>query len=297
MIDATEIHAVAPKLDLQKLHNYVPHLQAGAARFAISTFLRETMYVAQLLEESGQFQWFREFASGREYEGRRDLGNIYPGDGERYKGRGPIQLTGRANYTHYGALLGLDLVGHPEWLETPQVGFLVSASYWSQNNLNAYADARNLTGCTRIINGGLNGLSERKRYYELCLQKFSRQDPHNPIPEEVRDYPTPEPHPTEFQDVQILFKAKPAQAGEDIPVGFIEKGSTWAPLRPVCDALGLQIVNVLHNLAVISRSDLSNRAIECRVIKGKGYSPLRAIANYAGVKIDFEPRNMTAVVG
>lgn len=292
MIIESEIHAVIPAFSLQKIHNYVPHLRAGAAKFQINTFLRECMYVAQILEESGGLKWMRELASGREYEGRRDLGNIYPGDGERFKGRGPFQLTGRANYVHYGAVLGLDLVAHPEWVETPQVGFMVAAAYWDQHHLNAYADQRDLVGCTRIINGGLNGLAERKRYYELCLNKFSRNDPASPIPEEIRNQP-PAPLTDEFTDVFIRVHGDPVVLNSDLSLGFIQAGKVWVPLRSVCNHLQIQIQNVVHGAASISKSGSEPASVPCIILKDVGYSPIRQIAEYAGLKVNYNADNRT----
>ena len=89
-----------------------------------------------------------------------------PGDGKRFKGRGPIQLTGRANYQKFGALLGIDLVGQPELAAAPEVAFETAGLYWKRKGLNELADADNFTEITRRINGGQNGAAERVRFYE-----------------------------------------------------------------------------------------------------------------------------------
>jgi hypothetical protein len=96
----------------------------------------------------------------------RKLGNIQPGDGKRFKGRGPIQLTGRANYQRFGQLLGLNLVTAPEQAAQPTVGFRTAALYWANRGLNELADVWNFREITRRINGGYNGLPDRQKYFE-----------------------------------------------------------------------------------------------------------------------------------
>lgn len=126
--------------------------------------LRLAHFMAQLAHESGGFRYMEEIASGQAYEGRGDLGNIQPGDGKRYKGRGPIQLTGRTNYRDYGQALGIDFERHPEIVSTPSIGLIAGLEYWKRKGLNALADADNIEAITRKINGGLNGFAERKAY-------------------------------------------------------------------------------------------------------------------------------------
>lgn len=126
--------------------------------------LRLAHFLAQLIHESGSFRYMEEIASGQAYEGRRDLGNTEPGDGKRYKGRGPIQITGRANYRRYGARIGIDIERHPEIASYPSVGLHLALEYWKLNGLNTLADADNVLGITKLINGGTNGLDDRKQH-------------------------------------------------------------------------------------------------------------------------------------
>lgn len=123
--------------------------------------LRLAHFMGQCAHESMGFLYMEEIASGADYEGRADLGNTQPGDGRRYKGRGPIQLTGRANYRRVGRLIGIDLEAHPEAVSLPSVGLLVGCVFWSEAGLNALADADDLDRITRRINGGTNGLADR----------------------------------------------------------------------------------------------------------------------------------------
>jgi len=119
-------------------------------------------FMAQLIHESGGFKYMEEIASGAAYEGRKDLGNTQPGDGKLFKGRGPIQLTGRANYRRYGQLFGIDFERHPELPAIPSIGLHVACEFWKQNGLNGRAGNDDLNGITRAINGGVNGLADRQ---------------------------------------------------------------------------------------------------------------------------------------
>ncbi|EOR08300.1 glycoside hydrolase family 19 protein [Acinetobacter tandoii] len=124
--------------------------------------LRFAHFIAQLAHESGNFKYMQEIASGAAYEGRKDLGNVMAGDGVRFKGRGPIQLTGRANYKKYGQALGIDFESHPELVATPSIGLLVACKFWTSNALNELADKDDVLSITKKINGGTNGLNDRK---------------------------------------------------------------------------------------------------------------------------------------
>lgn len=139
---------------------------AAAIRFPeygiMDSPLRLAHFMAQLMHESGCFKYMEEIASGAAYEGRKDLGNTERGDGIRFKGRGPVQLTGRANYRKYGRIIGIDLERHPTVAAVPSVGLWTALEYWKQNNLNAIADRDDVVLITRRINGGENGLQDRK---------------------------------------------------------------------------------------------------------------------------------------
>ncbi len=126
--------------------------------------LRLAHFMAQLVHESGGFRYMEEIASGSAYEGRADLGNVKPGDGVRYKGRGPIQCTGRANYRKYGRLIGIDLENHPEIAAVPSIGLHVGLEFWRDHKLNSLADADDILTITKRINGGKNGLDDRKMH-------------------------------------------------------------------------------------------------------------------------------------
>jgi len=149
-----------------RLDAMLPYLLEGMKKYAINTKLRHNHFIAQLAHESGEFRYMEELASGAAYEGRKDLGNTQAGDGVRFKGRGLIQITGRANYTAVGKALGVDFLSSPELLETPQYAVISACWFWNSRNLNVLADKDDFLGITKKVNGGTNGLSDRKMYLD-----------------------------------------------------------------------------------------------------------------------------------
>ncbi|MDP1825334.1 MAG: peptidoglycan-binding protein [Archangium sp.] len=164
-----QLHRIMPSLPMSKARTYLPLLNRAMAEAKINTKPRKAMFLAQLAHESVSLRYFEEIASGAAYEGRTDLGNIHPGDGVRYKGRGPIQLTGRSNYRAAGRALGLPLERKPKMAAQPSVGFRTAAWFWSSRGLNRYADRGDFREVTRRINGGYNGLADRLAYYRRAL--------------------------------------------------------------------------------------------------------------------------------
>lgn len=166
MITEQVIESIAPKA--KKAAEIAANMAKYCPPAGIDTPIRQAHFLAQLAHESGGFIYDHELwgptPAQKKYEGRKDLGNTVAGDGRRYAGRGYIQLTGRANYTTYGKALGLDLVGNPEIAATPEVAVRVAIEYWDSHHLNGFADKDDITTITRKINGGLNGLEDRKAY-------------------------------------------------------------------------------------------------------------------------------------
>ena len=176
MITDDELRQVMPNCAATKRADYLPFIQQAMQEFEITSYLRETAFLAQLAHESAELRYMEEIASGAAYEGRKDLGNTQPGDGTRYKGRGPIQLTGRANYQKYGDLLSLDLINNPTVAATKEVGFRIAGLFWQSHGLNELADQQQFETITRRINGGLNGQADRVMYYERAKKVLSKDD-------------------------------------------------------------------------------------------------------------------------
>jgi putative chitinase len=164
-LTAAQLRAIMPELPEARARECIPYLNQAMQQAQIDTRLRRAAFLAQLAVESAELRFFEELGTGEAYEGREDLGNTRPGDGRRYKGRGPIQLTGRVNYRAAGVDLDLDLEDSPELAARIDVGFRVAGWFWTTRGLNALADAGDFREITRRINGGYNGLTTRERYY------------------------------------------------------------------------------------------------------------------------------------
>jgi putative chitinase len=165
-------------ITLEQMKKIIPHaglkvgvffgpLTEAMTEFGIDTPARQAAFLAQVAHESGSLRYVRELASGRAYEGRVDLGNTQPGDGVRFKGRGLIQITGRANYRACSLALFGDarLLDRPEILEQAVPACRSAAWFWSSRGLNALADTGNFRAITRAINGGYNGMPDRLAHY------------------------------------------------------------------------------------------------------------------------------------
>ena len=138
--------------------------------YGINTRLRIAHFMGQVTHECAGFRTTEEFASGADYEGRLDLGNTKQGDGKRYKGRGLIQLTGRHNYKAIGQILQIPLEDDPLLAAEPIISLKIACEYWKKRTINKAADRDDLIKATRLVNGGLNGLNDRRKY----LQKAKR---------------------------------------------------------------------------------------------------------------------------
>lgn len=141
--------------------------------WTINTPQRQAMFIAQVLHESGEFRYLEELG-GDKYLSKYDTGTLAKrlgntpeadGDGQLYKGRGLIQITGKDNYQKCGQALKLTLLKNPHLLENPRHAVASACWFWFSKNLNKWADAGAFTSCAKAINGGLNGIEDRKEYW------------------------------------------------------------------------------------------------------------------------------------
>lgn len=175
MFSQETLKFIMPNATDNDIETYVDPINQCLNDYDILTTERASAFIAQVAHESGSLRYKEEIADGSAYEGRQDLGNVYPGDGKRYKGRGLIQLTGRYNYRAAGKAMGLPLEDNPELVvKDPLINAGIAGWYWQSRKINAVADKGDFQQVTRLINGGLNGYSDRLQYWEkanIALQK------------------------------------------------------------------------------------------------------------------------------
>lgn len=150
-----------------RLDPHLPYIVPAMMTARIDTPETVAAFLAELAHESGEYRYMEELADGSAYEGRADLGNIEPGDGVRFKGHGPIQITGRANHMACGAMLGIDLIAEPRLICTPRYGTASACWFWNFKKLSPLAERGWFKTISRIINGGENGMADRLHYWEV----------------------------------------------------------------------------------------------------------------------------------
>ncbi|MGE0490449.1 MAG: D-Ala-D-Ala carboxypeptidase family metallohydrolase [Vulcanimicrobiota bacterium] len=270
MITADELAQVMPNLKEARLKKLLPFLQEAMKEFKINTHGREAAFIAQLAHESGELQFMEELADGSDYEGRVDLGNTHPGDGRRFKGRGPIQLTGRHNYTLYGEKLKLNLVENPEQAAKPEVGFRIAGLYWSLNGLNQLADEGDFFQITQRINGGQRGREHRERFHERALRVLSKGD-------------------KEFEPGPSLFVN-----GQPVPDASLSRdGATLVKLRAIAEKGLFRILSTDNDVATIQLPDKSNHQVAMVIIDSNGYVAVRDLP----FQIKFDATNKSVSIG
>lgn len=150
---------------------FIDGLNKTLEQYNIDSPIKIAAFLSQIGVESGELKYVRELGNSKYFE-KYDTGSIAKrlgnspeadGDGERYRGRGLIQITGKANYKLCGDALGLDLINNPEILEQPEYAWKSAGWYWNLRHINNYAD--DIVKVTRLVNGGTNHLEERTAYY------------------------------------------------------------------------------------------------------------------------------------
>jgi putative chitinase len=180
MLTVAVFNAVCPRCPSARVARVVAALNAAFADSTVSTPVHLAAFLAQAAHESGEFQHWHERWGPTDAQRRYEppstlattLGNTQPGDGFRYRGRGPFQLTGRANYRECGARLGLPLEADPDLVEQVPVGCRTAVDYWDTRQLSRWADGTQagFRMMTRLLNGGANGLPSRETYHDAARQ-------------------------------------------------------------------------------------------------------------------------------
>lgn len=181
-ISEQQLLAIMPKAryayqnsGVSRAQKFLPYINRYMEEFNINTTLRVAHFLSQIAHESAELQYTEELGNAsyfKKYDGRKDLGNVIPGDGAKYKGRGLIQITGRANYKAYKDFCGFDVLAQPQLLAQPLGATRSACWFWKTKGLNALADADDLIKITKRINGGTNGLQERTAYLKRAKQQF-----------------------------------------------------------------------------------------------------------------------------
>src|SRR5262245_1443449 len=160
-LDAAEI-AQSTGCPPANVARYWPDIQKACVENGLTDRASIIAVLATIATEVGSFEPINEFGGDayfkKNYEGRKDLGNVHPGDGVRYHGRGFIQVTGRANYRGYGQKLGVDLEDHPELALDPDVATRILGTYFKDHGIADFARRGDWTGVRKKVNGGTNGL-------------------------------------------------------------------------------------------------------------------------------------------
>lgn len=190
LVTPVQFSQLFPRLSYREREDYLVALIPALYEFLVFTSERIAAFLAQCGHESMGLYFWKEIWGPTDaqlmYEPphptARWLGNTQHGDGKLFCGRGPLQLTGRGNYREAGLALGLPLEEHPEMVEEPRVGFRTSARFWRTRGCNELADHREFVEITRRINGGLNGLDDRFRWWRRACIAL---DLELPVPLEV----------------------------------------------------------------------------------------------------------------
>ncbi len=165
----------------ERAQAFLDPLNAAMGEFEVNSPGRQAAFIAQIGHESGELRWLKEIwgptAAQKAYEppSRKaaELGNTQLGDGYRYRGRGLIQITGRANYRACGQALGLDLEGDPEQLAEPVPACRSAGWFWKSHGLNELADAGDFEQITQRINGALTGKADRLALYSRAQEALA----------------------------------------------------------------------------------------------------------------------------
>jgi len=298
-VGAATILAAATGLSAARAAEILPAVSDGLKASQCTNVNRIAMWLAQVGHESAGFNATEEYASGTAYEGRADLGNTQPGDGVRFKGRSWIQITGRNNYAAFSrwcsgkglVLSPTEFVDNPKRLAELRWAGIGAAWYWTvaRPDINALSDRQDLETVTRRINGGTNGLADRRDRYnrallqgDALLQLLATSEPLDPIEELLMSdlqveslsiYATPgEPLIPIVRMVQAIDAAEHRKLVED----WARTGDADALSRIARTAAGQgkfrDAATIAHAKAVLADIEATNPAVLQEFISQKGQS-------------------------
>jgi predicted chitinase len=204
--------------------------------FDITNKRRAAAWFGNVAKESGELYYTEEIASGAAYEGRADLGNTHPGDGVRFKGRGYIQITGRANYTRIAQELGIPCVANPDLLENMPYRWTTAGYYWknvsSLGDLNLIADEGNFERTVLGVRGGPD--PQRRAYYDRAMSA---------LPDDLT-IPDAEPAPAPNPESKAVVLKKGLDKDGSPNVAYVREHPTNYDWRPDVEKLTSRLVNM-----------------------------------------------------
>jgi putative chitinase len=214
MLTILDLKSIMPAAPVKRIELFLPWLNKYMMVYEVNTSARKCAFLANVGHESLSLHYVKEIASGKAYEGRKDLGNIVVGDGVKFKGRGLIQITGRDNYMKCSRnLFGNEkrLIESPELLEQPQYAVQSACWFWNDRAINQRADKidtelplvdNNLQAFKAVVkrvNGGYNGLADRIESFSASVPRPEdlTREPGHP---NSSNYQKPSPLPSGAND-------------------------------------------------------------------------------------------------
>lgn len=197
-LTAEQLKKISPGTPLDRINTFLPFLNKHLPAYGIDTATEVASFLSQVLHESGGLKWMKELwgpsAQQSKYErdfsqpwpelqrGKRNfvatnLGNSEKGDGKLLMGRGPLQITGRKNYTRMSKDMFGDnrLLKNPDLLSLPEYGIQSACIYWKWTKMDKVDDDLHITQETKKVNGGYNGLDDRQKYFSRAISVFKIQ--------------------------------------------------------------------------------------------------------------------------
>lgn len=279
-ISIENLRAIMPRLSYSKATQLINPLNSALVEFEINTRLRIAAFLAQLAVESAELTVWEEnlnySASGllkifkkyftakqaaqyakqpqkianRVYANRGGNGNESSGDGWKYRGRGPIQITFADNYTKYGSMIGINLLENPDLALRPDVGFRLAGAYWKLNTLNVLADKGDIVGITKRINDGITGLAERQAFYAKAKTVLAPIDSEPPSSVSSIFANTNSSGSASIPSNQSSAETQPKQINEQIKSEKLPTDSSVDAIKlpKVSPSLKSQVVGYWHQL-------------------------------------------------
>lgn len=255
-ISVADLRALAPAGAPAILNALAPQLGPMLDRYGINTPLRVAHFLAQAAHETAGFTTLVELGSEAYFNKRygpgtgagKRLGNTQVGDGARFRGRGIFQCTGRDNYRYFGQRIGIDLIENPGLADEPLYSLKIACEYWTVRGINPLADRDDVEGVTRKINGGQNGLADRKRYLAKAKTIFTGAKLAAPLPRPKPILPgIAEPAPAVPPERIITAPLPDAPIATEAPPPLAESKTVLSAVTAVAGSGALSVLSYIQS--------------------------------------------------